>query len=137
MRRTIFHVPLAIAILAIAILGVAPVLAQQPAKESPPPAHPTPGPPPVPPQQPAKESPPPAAPAKGFVLPQVRKLDLAGGMRVRLVDYGAIPKVTVMLVEQTGNADEAPNETWLADLTTRLMQEGTSSRSPQQIARQV
>ncbi|HKP75075.1 MAG TPA: pitrilysin family protein, partial [Longimicrobiaceae bacterium] len=38
---------------------------------------------------------------------------------------------------RTGNGDEGPNETWLTDLTGDLMREGTTTRSADQIAREV
>src|SRR5438874_10281673 len=63
-----------------------------------------------------KETPPPAGPAKPFTLPAVTKFDLPNGLRVRLVQYGSVPKATVRLAIQTGNVDESPSETWIADL---------------------
>jgi zinc protease len=84
----------------------------------------------------AKETPPPPAPPKNFSIPEVRKFNLPNGVNVRLVQYGAIPKVTVRLVTQTGNVDEGPDETWLADVTGEMMQQGTTTRSAEDIARQ-
>src|SRR5581483_8600724 len=84
-----------------------------------------------------KEAPPAPAPAKNFTLPEVRKFDLANGMRVRLVHYGEVPKVTIRVVEQTGNVDEGPNETWLADLTGEMIQQGTTTRSADEIQRDI
>src|SRR5881227_1469292 len=82
-----------------------------------------------------KEIPPAAAPAKPFTLPAVTKFDLPNGLAVRLVQYGSVPKTTVRLAIQTGNVDEGPNETWLADVTGEMLQQGTASRSAEQIAR--
>jgi len=82
-----------------------------------------------------KEIPPAAAPAKAFTLPAVTKFDLPNGLAVRLVQYGSVPKTTVRLAIQTGNVDEGPNETWLADLTGEMLQQGTTSRTAEQIAR--
>jgi predicted Zn-dependent peptidase len=84
-----------------------------------------------------KELPPAAGPAKPFTLPAVTKFDLPNGLRVRLVQYGTVPKATVRLAIQTGNADEGPNETWLADLTGDMLQQGTATRSAEQIAREM
>src|SRR5581483_11291607 len=84
-----------------------------------------------------KQAPPAPGPAKNFTLPEVRKFDLPNGMRVRLVHYGDVPKVTIRLVMQTGNVDEGPNETWLADLTGELIQQGTTTRSAEQIQTEV
>ena len=82
-----------------------------------------------------KQSPPPAGPPKNFTVPTVTRFDLPNGLKVRLVPYGSVPKVTVALVSQTGNVDEAPNETWLADLTSEMLQQGTTTRSAEEIAR--
>ncbi|HEX3580595.1 MAG TPA: pitrilysin family protein [Thermoanaerobaculia bacterium] len=84
-----------------------------------------------------KELPPVAGPAKPFTLPAVKKFDLPNGLAIRLVQYGSVPKTTVRLAIQTGNADEGPNETWLADLTGEMLQQGTSSQSAEQIAREM
>jgi zinc protease len=84
-----------------------------------------------------KETPPPPAPAKPFALPVITKFDLPNGLRVRLVPYGTVPKVTVRLAIQTGTANEAPNEIWLARITGELLQQGTTTQSADQIARRM
>src|SRR5437763_1304732 len=84
-----------------------------------------------------KELPPVAGPAKPFTLPAVTKFDLPNGLAVRLVQYGSVPKTTVRLAIQTGNVDEGPNETWLADVTGDMLQQGTTSRTAEQIAREM
>jgi zinc protease len=84
-----------------------------------------------------KETPPAAARAKAFTLPAVTKFDLPNGLRVRLVQYGSVPKVTVRLAIQTGNADESATETWLADIVGEMLQQGTTTRSAEQIAREM
>ncbi|MCU1350332.1 MAG: peptidase domain protein [Acidobacteria bacterium] len=84
---------------------------------------------------PAVEAPPPAAPAKDFSVPEVRRFTLPNGLRVRLVPYGTIPKVDVQLFVQTGRADESANEIWLSNLTGEMMQQGTATRSAEEIAR--
>lgn len=84
-----------------------------------------------------KEAPPPPAAPKNFSVPEVRKFDLPNGMQVRLVQYGEVPKVTIRVVTQTGNVDEGPNETWLADVTGQMMQQGTTSRSEEEIDTQM
>jgi predicted Zn-dependent peptidase len=83
-----------------------------------------------------KQAPPAPGTPKDFSIPQVRKYELPNGLRVRLVPYGDVPKVTVRLSIQTGNVDEGPNEVWLADLTGNLLQQGTTTRTAEQIARE-
>jgi zinc protease len=83
-----------------------------------------------------KEAPPAPGTPRDFAIPQIRRIDLPNGLRVRLVPYGDVPKATVRVVTQTGNIDEAANEVWLADVTGALMEQGTATRSAEQIARE-
>ena len=81
-----------------------------------------------------KQTPPPGGKPKDFTLPVKREFALPNGMQVTLVPFGAVPKATVSLSVRVGNVDEGPNETWLADVTGDLMNEGTVSRTSAQIA---
>jgi len=83
-----------------------------------------------------KQSPPPGSAPKPFHVPQQEKFTLPNGLQVTLVPYGAIPKVEIALSIRAGNLNEAENQVWLADLTTNLMKEGTTSRSAQQVAQE-
>src|ERR1043165_776875 len=80
------------------------------------------------------ELPPAAGPAKPFTLPAVTKFELPNGLRVRMVQYGSVPKVTVKLAIQTGNFDEGPSETWLTNVTDEMLQQGTTSQTAAKIA---
>jgi predicted Zn-dependent peptidase len=51
----------------------------------------------------------------------------ANGLKTTLVSYGQLPKATISLVIKTGNIHEGPNQVWLADLTGRLLREGTAT----------
>lgn len=84
-----------------------------------------------------KQAPPAPGTPRNFAIPEVRRFDLPNGLQVRFVAYGDVPKATIRLVTQTGNVDETANEVWLADLTGGMMEQGTASRSAQQIAREV
>jgi predicted Zn-dependent peptidase len=84
-----------------------------------------------------KQAPPTPGTPRNFAIPQIRRFDLPNGLQVRFVPYGEVPKVTVRLVTQTGNIDEADNEVWLADVTGSMMEQGTKTRTPQDIARTV
>ncbi|MGZ4778236.1 MAG: M16 family metallopeptidase [Thermoanaerobaculia bacterium] len=81
-----------------------------------------------------KEAPPAPAAPKNFTIPKVTRLDLSNGMKVRLVPWGDVPKVAVVLVTQTGKIDEGANDVWLSDLTTEMLQQGTTSRSAADVA---
>src|SRR5947209_7134062 len=83
-----------------------------------------------------KQTPPPGSAPKPFRVPQPEKFMLPNGMQVTLVPYGAIPKVTISLSVRAGNLNEQENQVWLADLTTSLIKEGTTSRSAQQVAQE-
>ncbi|MEZ4699689.1 MAG: pitrilysin family protein [Rhodothermales bacterium] len=81
-----------------------------------------------------KQTPPPGDPPRDFVLPAKSELTLSNGLVVTLIPYGTLPKATVQLIIDAGNADEGANEIWLADLLGDLMEEGTNSRSAEDIA---
>lgn len=83
----------------------------------------------------AQQTPPPGGEPREFSVPEARTFTLDDGMTVTLAPYGELPKVTVQLAVRAGNVNEAADEVWLADLTGKLMQEGTTSRTAEQIAR--
>jgi predicted Zn-dependent peptidase len=83
-----------------------------------------------------KQAPPAPGTPRNFSIPAIQRIDLPNGLRVRFVPYGEVPKATIRLVTQTGNIDETANEVWLADLTADLMQQGTTSRTAEQIAKE-
>jgi zinc protease len=86
-------------------------------------------------QEQAKEAPPEGGTPKDFTLPPKQQYQLDNGLMVTLVPYGALPKVTISARIMTGNLNEGEN-TWLADLTADLMEEGTSNRSAEDVARE-
>lgn len=81
-----------------------------------------------------KQLPPEGGTPKDFVLPQVDSFELDNGLKVTLVPYGTLPKMTVQLLIQAGNINEEADKIWLADLMGDLMKEGTTSRSAEDIA---
>src|ERR1700751_510703 len=81
-----------------------------------------------------KQTPPAGGPPKPFTVPAHETYELPNGMKVTLVPYGNLPKVTLSLVVRTGNLNEPADMPGLADLTGKLMKEGTTSKSSQQIA---
>ena len=81
-----------------------------------------------------KQTPPPGGPPRPFTVPAHETYDLPNGMKVTLVPYGNLPKVTLSLVVRTGNLNEPADMPGLADLTGKLMKEGTTSKSSKQVA---
>lgn len=75
--------------------------------------------------QAADKPPAPGAP-RDFALPEKTSFVLDNGMKVTLVPFGQLPKVTMVLRVRAGNLNEGES-TWLADVTGALMQEGTTS----------
>jgi hypothetical protein len=45
-----------------------------------------------------KQTPPAVGAPRNFAIPEIRRFDLPNGLKVRLVQYGEVPKVTVRLV---------------------------------------
>ena len=81
-----------------------------------------------------RQAPPPAGPPKPFDVPAPRRFALDNGLHVTFVAYGAIPKVRVELEVRAGNVDEPAEEVWLADLTGRMLAEGTRTRSAAEVS---
>jgi zinc protease len=81
-----------------------------------------------------KQAPPPGSAPKAFTVPAHETYSLPNGMKVTLVPYGNIPKVTVSLALRSGNIDETADKLGVADITGELMKEGTKSMSSEQVA---
>jgi len=81
-----------------------------------------------------KQAPPEGGKPKDFKLPATKTIALENGLTATLVQYGAIPKVSVMCAVRVGNLNEEASEIWLADLVGDMMKEGTVSRTSTQLA---
>lgn len=81
-----------------------------------------------------KQAPPEGSKPKDFTLPETKTFTLDNGLQVTLVQYGAVPKVSVSLFVRVGNLNEGPSQVWLADLVGDMMKEGTTSRTSEQVA---
>jgi predicted Zn-dependent peptidase len=81
----------------------------------------------------AREQPPVPGEPRDFRLPSRETLELDNGLSLTFIDYGTVPKVTVLAVVRTGNIDDGES-TWLADVTAEMMKEGTATRSAPAIA---
>jgi zinc protease len=81
-----------------------------------------------------KQAPPAGGPPKPFTLPAHETYALANGMKVTMVSYGNIPKVTVSLVLRAGNINEPKEQLGVADITGELLKQGTTSLSAPALA---
>lgn len=81
-----------------------------------------------------KQAPPEGGPAKAFTVPANETYTLPNGMKVTLVPYGIIPKVTVSVALDTGSINEGTNHVGVAGLTADLMKEGTQALTSEQLA---
>lgn len=84
-----------------------------------------------------KELPPEGGTPKGFSLPAKETFTLENGTSGVLIPWGSIPKATIQFVVKTGNINEGPDETWLSDVTTDLMKEGSTFKDGDQIADEI
>jgi zinc protease len=81
-----------------------------------------------------KQQPPVGGAPKAFTVPAHESYALANGMKVTLVPYGNIPKVTISLALRGGNIDEARDQLGVADITGELLKEGTTTLSSKEVA---
>jgi zinc protease len=87
--------------------------------------------------QTSRQSPPPAGTPKNFTLPKPTRFTLPNGLAVTLVPFGQVPKVAIRLVVNAGNLYEGADQVWLADLTGRMLEEGTRTRAADALAREL
>jgi predicted Zn-dependent peptidase len=87
-------------------------------------------------QTPAKQAPPEGGPPKPFTLPASQVWTLKNGLGVTMTPYGVIPKVTIEIAVRAGNINEQANQVWLADMTGEMLNEGTATRSSEEVARE-
>ena len=76
-------------------------------------------------------------PARPFQLAPRVERTLANGLRVIVTQQSVVPKVSVTLTIKSGYSSDPAELTGLASLTGDLIQEGTETRSSQQIRRQM
>jgi predicted Zn-dependent peptidase len=81
-----------------------------------------------------KEMPPTGGQPKPFVFPKQDTYTLNNGMKVTLVQYGAVPKVGMQAVVRAGSLNERSDQRWISDMVATLLKEGTTSRSAEKLA---
>ena len=81
----------------------------------------------------ATVTPPEPAPPRDFVLPAHETITLDNGLEVTFIEFGRVPKVAVSATVRAGALNQGMNA-WLADLTARMLDEGTMRRSAADVA---
>jgi len=89
------------------------------------------------PDAPFRQQPPAAGPEQPFHPPRWSRFKLKNGLEVMLVEFHDLPLVDLDMVVKTGSAANPPDKAGLADLTARMLVEGTKTRGALQIADQV
>lgn len=81
-----------------------------------------------------QETPPPPAAPRSVTLPKPFEKSLKNGLRVIVIERGAVPLASAQLLIKTGGEADPPELGGLANLTAALLTEGTATRSAPQIA---
>ncbi len=81
-----------------------------------------------------KQTPPEGGPPKAFSVPAHETYTLPNGLKVTLIPYGNIPKVTLDVSIVAGSADERKDHQGVAGLTADLMKEGTQKLTSSRLA---
>ena len=81
-----------------------------------------------------KQAPPEGGPPRAFTVPAHETYSLANGLKVTLVPYGNIPKVTVSVEVAAGSIDEGSSHVGVAGIAADLMKEGTEKLTASQVA---
>jgi predicted Zn-dependent peptidase len=77
---------------------------------------------------------PPAGPAVPLHFPQVTHVTLSNGIRLAYAQRTAAPVTQIALTFDAGYSADAPNQRGLENMVTSLLDEGTATRTSQQIA---
>lgn len=83
-----------------------------------------------------KETPPAGGQPKAFVFPKQDTYMLSNGMKVTLVQYGAVPKVAMQAIVRAGTLNEKAEQRWISDVVATMLKEGTAKRTAEQIAKE-
>jgi len=81
-----------------------------------------------------KQTPPPGGTPKDFTLPAKDSFGLDNGLKGTLIAFGSVPKATITVIVRSGNLNDG-DQTWISDLSSDFLLEGTTSRSAEEIAR--
>lgn len=82
------------------------------------------------------ETPPAGGQPKAFIFPKQDTYTLPNGMKVSLVQYGALPKVSVQAIIRGGNLTEKDGQRWISGTVGELVREATTTKTAEDIARE-
>ncbi|HXB92832.1 MAG TPA: insulinase family protein, partial [Puia sp.] len=80
---------------------------------------------------------PPLGETPAVKFPDVKQFSLSNGLKVYFVQRAAVPVVSLALVSNAGFASDQFGSPGLASVATKMLREGTSTRSSQQISDQL
>ena len=81
----------------------------------------------------AGEAPPVPSAPRPMQLPKPERGELPNGLKTTLVEFGSVPKATIVITVRAGNANQG-SQVWLPDIVGDMMKEGTLKRSAEQIS---
>jgi predicted Zn-dependent peptidase len=84
-----------------------------------------------------RATPPAGGPEPSFVVPTFKRFKLKNGLEVVLAEFHDLPLVDLNLVVKSGGAANPADLSGLADMTRRMLDEGTKTRSAPAIADQL
>ena len=81
-----------------------------------------------------KQTPPAGSAPKAFTVPAHETYALPNGMKVTLVPYGVLPKVTASLIVRAGGINQTAEQYSLTSFLGSLLKEGTTTHSAKELA---
>lgn len=81
----------------------------------------------------AAEAPPAPSAPRPVQLPTPEHIEFANGLKTTLIEFGAVPKATLVVVVRAGNLNQG-TQVWLPDITAEMMKEGTLKRSSTELS---
>ena len=81
-----------------------------------------------------KETPPKGGEPKNFSLPNKEVINYDNGLTLVMIPYGSLPKATIRFSIKTGNIEENEDQVWLSDLLVDLLEEGSTTKTANEIA---
>ncbi len=81
----------------------------------------------------AAEAPPAPSAPRPMQLPTPEQGEFANGLKTTIVEFGAVPKATILVVVRAGSANQG-TQVWLPDIVGDMMKEGTRKRSAEELS---